>query len=157
MAHHALANSGAPYHLSCLAIGASRSYGYEVGDARERFRFNPRAFACATALLMVEIGIALWGGRMPWVRGFVGDVLAVVLLYYCFRSIVRIQPNAAAVLAFLVALGIEGIQWLYRTAGWHIHNHILRTLIGATPDWLDVLAYSIGFSICLLCIKRRHR
>ncbi|MCM0147194.1 DUF2809 domain-containing protein [Photobacterium galatheae] len=101
-------------------------------------------------LLVVLVLIALFV-RDSFVRPFLGDVLVVVWLYACVTSVIRCQPWVASlsVLAFAYAVElaqyIQVLHWL----GWENHT-ALRIILGATFDWLDILAYTIGCGLCLV-------
>ena len=45
-----------------------------------RFRFAARPLLIAALLFGTEILIACYGGSLPWLRGFFGDVMAVMLV-----------------------------------------------------------------------------
>ncbi len=107
--------------------------------------FNLRAFLITLALLCVEVSIATVFRHIGWLRGFVGDALAVVFVYYGFKTIFRASTLQLASAALLVGYGVELAQAICQLAGWKISNSILRTIVGSTPDWWDMLAYTVGF------------
>jgi hypothetical protein len=94
--------------------------------------------------------LATVGARWGWLRSFFGDVLAVVWVYFVFRTVIgaRVLPLALAALG--VGLAVELGQYL--AAAWHLHipNRALRIVLGSTADWWDVLAYVIGFAAVLV-------
>lgn len=114
------------------------------------FRFSPARCLTSVILLVVLVLIALFV-RDSFVRPFLGDVLVVVWIYACVTSVIRCQPWLASlgVLAFAYAVElaqyVQVLQWL----GWE-DNTALRIILGATFDWLDILAYTIGCGICLV-------
>lgn len=65
-----------------------------------------------------------------------------------FRPAIR-RPSLLAGVAFLLGVAIELAQYLAATFGLRISNRILRIVVGATPDWWDVLAYGLGAVIVL--------
>ena len=78
--------------------------------------------AAPSALLLltaVEALIATVGKPYPWLRGFVGDVLAVGWVYLVFRSFIRagVLPLAAAL---LTGYAVEFGQYLAKLYGWQI-------------------------------------
>jgi Protein of unknown function (DUF2809) len=125
-------------------------YSLQSLQPRSRFRFNYCALLVAIALFGLELSIATTLSHIGWLRGFVGDMLAVVLVYYGFKSFVRARPLWLAVAALLVGYAVELAQYLSHLAGWKISQPILRTLVGSTPDWWDMLAYTLGFGMVLL-------
>ena len=102
----------------------------------------------ALLLTAVEALIATVGKPYPWLRGFVGDVLAVGWVYLVFRSFIRAGVLPLAVAALLTGYAVEFGQYLARLYGWQIKQPLLRILLGSVPDWWDVLAYTVGFFWC---------
>jgi hypothetical protein len=121
------------------------------------WRFDARAFATAVALFVLLVLLATLGARAGWVRSFFGDVLAVVWLYFVFKTAVAVRPMPLALAAFGVGCALELGQYLARLGHWQIANPVLRVVIGSTPDWLDVLAYGIGAVVAALCELREGR
>ena len=105
------------------------------------------------ALFCVELSIATVFRHIGWLRGLVGDALAVVFVYYGFKSFVRAPALCLAAAALLVGYGVELSQYIAQSAGWKISNPVLRIVVGSTPDWWDVVAYTVGF-IAVLFIER---
>jgi Protein of unknown function (DUF2809) len=135
-------------------------YSLQSLQPRSRFHLNYRALLVAVALFGIELSIATVWSPIGWLRGFVGDVLAVVLVYYGLKSLVRAPPLPLAFAALLVGYGMELAQYLSHLAGWQISQPILRTLVGSTPDWWDILAYTLGFGVVLIAERlftRRDR
>lgn len=118
------------------------------------WRFDARAFATTLALFVLLVLLATLGARAGWLRGFVGDVLAVAWLYFVFKTVVAARPMPLALAAFGVGCALELGQYLARLGHWQIANPMLRIVIGSTPDWLDVLAYAIG-AAAVVVIERR--
>lgn len=115
-----------------------------------RFRFDPRSavFALLGFAALVWLGTA--GANLGWLRGFGGDVLAVIWLYCLLRSVIDAPEPWLAGAALACGVLLEFSQFLAATLHWQIGNRALRIVLGATPDWLDVLAYCIGFVLILL-------
>jgi Protein of unknown function (DUF2809) len=107
--------------------------------------FNQRALLITIALFCVEVSIATVFRHIGWLRGFVGDALAVVFVYYGFKTIFRAPTLWLAIAALLVGYGVELSQYISHLQGWKISNPVLRIVVGSTPDWWDVLAYTVGF------------
>lgn len=97
--------------------------------------------------------LAIFGAGAGWLRSFFGDVLAVVWLYFVFKTVVAARPMPLALAAFGVGCALELGQYLARLGQWQIANPVLRIVIGSTPDWLDVLAYAIG-AAAVVAIER---
>ena len=120
-------------------------------------RFDGRAFAALLLLTAVEALIATVGKPYPWLRGFVGDVLAVGWVYLVFRSFIRAGVLPLAVAALLTGYAVEFGQYLAKLYGWQIKQPLLRILLGSVPDWWDVLAYTVGFFLVLALAGWRRR
>jgi hypothetical protein len=110
-----------------------------------RLTFNQRALLITIALFCIEVSIATVFRNIGWLRGFVGDALAVVFVYYGFKTIFRAPTLWLAIVALLVGYGVELSQYISQVNGWKISNPVLRIVVGSTPDWWDVLAYTVGF------------
>lgn len=117
------------------------------------WRFDARAFAIALLLFVLLALLAIFGAGAGWLRGFFGDVLAVVWLYFVFKTVMAARPMPLALAAFGVGCALELGQYLARLGQWQIANPVLRIVIGSTPDWLDVLAYAIG-AAAVVAIER---
>jgi hypothetical protein len=114
-----------------------------------RWRFDPLSLVWALALFVVLVLLATVGARWGWLRSFFGDVLAVVWVYFVFRTFIAARVLPLALAAFVVGLAVELGQYL--ASSWHLHiaNRALRIVLGSTADWWDVLAYAIGFAAVL--------
>ena len=120
------------------------------------FRFAPRALAASLLLFVSLVLLATFGARTGWLRSFFGDVLAVIWLYYVFKTVLAAGPLPLALAAFGVGCALELSQYFARL--WHLQigNRVLRIVVGSTPDWMDVLAYAIGF-VAVLSIESAFR
>lgn len=111
--------------------------------------FNGRAFAALLAVTALLALIATLGTPYPFVRGFVGDVVAVGWAYLLYRSFIRAGVLPLAVAALFTGYAVELGQYLARHFGWRIEQPVLRFVLGSVPDWWDVLAYTVGFVLVL--------
>jgi hypothetical protein len=107
-------------------------------------------FVFAVVIFAVEILIATRSRGMPFVRGSLGDVLVVVLIY-CAALSLRDFPRAwLAVGVFLFACAIEGAQYFHLARALGLRpGGILWTAFGATFQWADILCYFIGSAAVL--------
>lgn len=120
-----------------------------------RLRFDGRSAFFALLWFAVLVWLATAGANLGWLRGFGGDVLAVIWLYCLLRAALDTPAHWLAAAALGCGLLIEFGQYLAATFHWQIGNHALRIVLGATPDWLDVLAYCIGFVLILAARQMR--
>jgi hypothetical protein len=116
------------------------------------------AYALAAALLLaVELVIAI-AVHDSFVRPYLGDSLAVLLVYAALCAVTRLNPMPAAALAFCVAALIECGQLIGLTTILGLEGSVLaRTLLGTGFDPKDFLAYA-GGALAALTVEalRRH-
>lgn len=103
----------------------------------------------ATALLLVVIEMAIGAyAEDAFVRPYVGDALAVPLIYACARATTSYTRRAlaSATLAFAYAIELaQGVQLLR-------HLHLAEVpwlvfLLGSVFDVGDLYAYTAGFAL----------
>jgi hypothetical protein len=101
-------------------------------------------------LLSVEIIIALYF-HDPIIRPYVGDLLVVILVYCCWKSLFRTPVYQTAFCVLLFACFIEWLQYIefIRLVGWQ-HSTLARTIIGYSFEWIDIAAYLAGTAIILV-------
>ena len=117
-----------------------------------RFRFSPRAFVLFASIFGVEVLIALFV-HDRWIRGFVGDVLVVAVVFYFLRSFLDCKPSFLAIGVLLFAWAVEAAQSVDFVTRLGLQDHkIARIVLGSTFDWLDVLAYAIGAAL-VWCVE----
>ena len=109
-------------------------------------------------VLLAEIAIATLGFNR-WIRGFLGDVLVVPLLYLCFRMLLPLSVKRVVLLVWSAALLIEVLQALKIPEILFPESSLLLLIFGNTFDWLDVLAYTIGAALIIVLetIFKRHQ
>ena len=116
-----------------------------------RWRFDRAAAVWTLGLFVLLVLLATLGAGLGWIRSFVGDVLAVLWLHGLLASAMWLRPPVRPLLALAVGLAIEAVQYVNQQMGWQVASPALRIVLGSTPDWLDVVAYLIGFElVCLL-------
>lgn len=119
-------------------------------------RFDRGYAALTCALLVTEILIALFV-RDAIVRPYVGDALAVVLVYAGLRTVTRLGVLPAVALALLTAIVIEFGQYF------HLLDHIglsdhrwARIILGSGFDPQDFVAYAVGALSVVLAERYRR-
>lgn len=111
--------------------------------------FNKKYFALFILIFIVEILIAKFLTDQ-FIRPFVGDVLVVVLIYCFFKSFLNISYKKIAIGVLIFACCIEVLQLFNLVQLLHLeHNKIMRIAIGSVFDFKDIIAYCIGYFICL--------
>lgn len=117
-----------------------------------------RKYAGFTAvLLFAETAIALYHFH-PLIRGFLGDVLAVMLLFTFLKTFFSLSSIQLATGALAFAILIETAQLFEMHRLFDIRSEFLQLLTGTTFDPMDILAYLVGYGFILLLEYRdRYR
>jgi Protein of unknown function (DUF2809) len=86
-------------------------------------------------------------GSMRW---WSGDIVIVILLYTLLQSMASVSLWKSVLGILLVAYMVEILQYFHfvELMGWQDSN-LLVLIFGATFDWKDLIAYSIGGLIVL--------
>lgn len=119
-------------------------------------RFHRGYALLALALFLIEVLIALFI-RDRFIRPYLGDTIAVILVYAGLRAILPIGTIAAAATAFLIAVAIEFGQYfhildLLGLAG----NTLARIVLGTGFSGEDFVAYAAG-ALIVLAVERLLR
>jgi hypothetical protein len=120
------------------------------------FNFERRYFQLTLILFAIEVVIAIFI-RDRFIRPFVGDVLVVILIYCFVKSFVKLAAErvAGAVLIFAGSIEILPYFQLVDRLGLQ-DNRIAQIAIGATFDWMDLVAYAMGTAIVIAVEYRRR-
>lgn len=98
----------------------------------------------ALAIFAVEVCIALFVTDAI-VRPYIGDVLAIALVYCILRAITPLKTRSAIIVALLIATAIEVAQALNLLDAIGMrHNRVVRTVLGGAFDPMDFVAYGAG-------------
>ena len=118
-------------------------------------RFSYRYLLLAAGLLAVEIGIARFA-HDRFVRPYVGDFLATILLYCLLKSVWPAPAGRVAAVALLVSYLIEVAQLAHLLSwlGWQ-HSPVARLVLGSQFEWGDLLAYTLGAALVLMLERAR--
>ncbi|WP_079211760.1 DUF2809 domain-containing protein [Brucella pituitosa] len=117
-----------------------------------QFKFSKSALVITIMIFFGLVLLATAGAGLGWIRSFLGDVIAVIFVYFAFRTVLDGNRVLLALAAFFVGVAVETGQYLSKVFGIEISNRALRIILGATPDWLDVLAYGIGGLLIIACL-----
>jgi len=114
-----------------------------------KLTFAPKFAGLAVALLLVELGIAVFV-HDRFVRPFLGDVLVVILIFLVCRTFLVVNHRYLALGVLLFAFAIELGQYfnLVRALGLQ-HNRLAHRVIGTRFDVRDLLAYTAGIALLL--------
>ena len=99
----------------------------------------------ALLILAVEILIATTFSTIRFVRAYLGDYLAVMLLYHLIQSIRLSPPWQLAMGVFVFSCVIEFAQFFHIVDALGLQQgSLLRTLIGTHFSWMDLCMYLLG-------------
>ncbi|HDM8230807.1 TPA: DUF2809 domain-containing protein [Vibrio campbellii] len=109
-----------------------------------------KSLVCFIALVVIALYV-----RDSFIRPTFGDVLVVVWLYYFLASMFSMPVNWLVSLVVLIAFAVELGQLLQVAVWLGIESSSpLAVILGATFDWKDLLAYSIGGLLCCWIEKK---
>jgi hypothetical protein len=111
----------------------------------------------ALAIFVVEVCIALFL-HDGFIRPYVGDVLAVALVYCGVRAATPIGQWTAIALSFAIACGVELGQYFKILDLLHLRgNALARVVLGVGFELADFLAYSAGAALIIVAEVLRKR
>lgn len=98
----------------------------------------------AMVLFGVEVVIALYV-RDDFVRPYIGDVLAILLVYTALRALTPLRLGSALATTLAIAVLIEVAQAAKLLSALGLgENRVARIVFGGSFDWLDLAAYAAG-------------
>lgn len=121
-----------------------------------------RGFWCAAfaLLLAAEVSIALFV-RDAFVRPYLGDVLAIVLLCCFGRGVLGIRGKWLVPAVTALGALAECLQYFHLADRLGLpKGSVLRILLGSTFDWADLLCYLAGGAVLSLwgwALEERNR
>ena len=119
------------------------------------FGFHKKYFLAILLLFAVEVCIALFVSDR-FIRPYLGDVLAVMLLYCFVMSFLNVRPIFACLGVLLFAFTLEMLQYFNVVGFLGLQDHkIAVTVLGSQFDWQDLLAYVVG-AVTILLLERRN-
>ena len=118
--------------------------------------WRPGYAVAAAAVFAVEVFIAI-AVHDRFVRPYLGDSIAVILVYVSLRAVTRLGVLPATATAFGVAVLVEFGQFVGITHILGIHGSVVaRTVLGTGYDPHDFLAYA-GGALAVLAVERWRR
>ncbi|MDO6527798.1 DUF2809 domain-containing protein [Motilimonas sp. 1_MG-2023] len=83
--------------------------------------------------------------RDSFIRPFLGDVLVVIWLYLLLVACLSCSKKSIAIFVLAFACSLEALQYFQFINLLGLQDHqAARIIIGATFDWLDLVAYALG-------------
>ena len=113
----------------------------------------------AVILLVIEILIGLFV-HDSFVRPYLGDTLVVILIWCVVRIVIPDKFVWLSGAVFLVAGIVEVSQIFPLCDVLGIENRLIRTLMGTSFAWGDIVAYLAGCAVTLavdLILRGRRR
>lgn len=122
-----------------------------------KFLWQPVYLYSTLGIFLIELCLALFV-RDSFFRPFVGDILAVILLYCFFKIGISADDRMLALGVWTFACLLEVGQYfqILNWLGWQ-DQQLLRIVLGSTFDGLDILAYSLGCLTILVWIHYHQR
>jgi len=116
--------------------------------------FNLKAFTVFVIIFVIEVLIALFVND-SFIRPYGGDILVVILLYYFIKSFIKTKHVYIVIGVLLFAYAVEFGQYLKMVELLGVQdNKLLRTVLGSSFSWGDILAYTTGALICYLIDRK---
>ncbi|MDP4255383.1 MAG: DUF2809 domain-containing protein, partial [Bacteroidota bacterium] len=85
-----------------------------------------------------------------------GDYLVVIWLYCLVRSFTNIPVGLTAACVLLFAYGVEMTQYVHLADRLGFTGpSLMRTMLGSSFSWVDMLAYTLGIVTVMACEKIR--
>jgi len=111
--------------------------------------FNVKYFKYNLLLLFIIVLIASVVTDQ-FIRPFVGDALIVIWMYLFVKSFVAIKSTLLAHSVLIFSYTIECAQYFNLVRFLNLQDAPLaRIIIGSTFDWLDFVAYTVGWLLIL--------
>ena len=122
-----------------------------------KFRFNPAYFVSAMLFVVTDF---LLINRMhdAIIRPYGGDLIWGVFLYCLVRSFVSGPAKQMAIGVLLFCYAEEVLQYFHLAdrLGF-IRPSLMRTLIGTSFSWVDMLCYTLGIGVVLILESRLEK
>jgi len=95
--------------------------------------------------------IVVFFDHNPFIRGSLGDVVIVMLIYFMLKTIHDFRPPYLALFVLLVAVIVEIGQYLDLVGMLGIQeSYVTRIVFGSVFEFGDLLAYAVGVSLAFL-------
>lgn len=122
-----------------------------------KFRFDLKSFLCFLLIFVIEVIIALFV-KDSIIRPYGGDVLVVILMYYFFKTFVKMSPLPLAIGVLFFAYAVEIGQYFNLVEVLNMQdNRIMRIVIGSSFSWGDMFCYTLGAIICLFLDRKEMK
>jgi len=118
-----------------------------------RFKLNPAVLALTILLFITEVLIALYV-HDNIIRPYIGDLLVVILIYCFVKSFFNFPVFKTATGVLLFSYSVEILQYLKLVDLLGLqHSNAANIIIGNSFEWIDMVAYTVGFLTILFVEK----
>ncbi len=109
------------------------------------------------AFFAAEVPVATLFAKFGFVRGYLGDFLVVILLYFLIKLFREVRPLQLAMGIFVFACGVEVTQYFHLAdlLGFH-RGSLINILLGDSFSWVDIITYFLGCVTSYLIDKVLH-
>lgn len=108
-----------------------------------KIKFNSKYFGYFCLVFVTEVAIAIFYFHR-FIRGFVGDVLVIPLLFTFLKTFFNWNLKKTLLGIVLFAFAIEFLQYFKLLDLLEVKNIIIRTVLGTAFELTDLLAYILG-------------
>lgn len=121
------------------------------------FKFDKNYFFLTIFLFIIEIFIALFiHDRI--IRPYIGDILAVILIFCFIKSFFNIISLSIAMLTLVFAYLVELLQYLNLLDYVNLRGNKIATIfLGGSFDWIDLINYTLGIIIVIIYEKSKRK
>ena len=89
--------------------------------------------------------IVAFFSQARFIRGFIGDVVIISLMYFLIKVFIDVKPLMLALFTLTAAFVVEFLQYFRIIDFLGLkHSRVARIVIGSVFDPMDLLAYFIG-------------
>jgi hypothetical protein len=89
------------------------------------------------------------------IRGFVGDIIIILLLYFLAKAFYDFSPLKLTICILLIAYTTEFLQYLKLTTYLGLENNkAAQIILGAVFDPYDLVAYTFGAVLVYILDKQ---
>ena len=99
------------------------------------------AALCFTSCVVIVV----FFNQNAFIRGFLGDVIVVILMFFLLKAVHDFRPARLAAFVLAIAFLVEVGQYIGVVGLLGIReNYLTRLILGSVFEYEDLLAYAIG-------------
>ena len=115
--------------------------------------FNKDYFALAVLFFFIEI-LSAFFIHDTFIRPYFGDILVVILMYSFLKSFFKFPVLNVALFVLIISFTVEFLQFLNIVEKLSLEkSQILKTVLGTSFSWIDLLTYIAGITIIIVIEK----